>query len=103
MENTPYIPTDLQASTIPPKPDNWLIPSILVTLFCCNFLGIVGVVYAARVDSKYSLGDYPGAINDAKQAKLWTLVPLAIGVLLWFGAMALYGAFIYTAMQGKKF
>ncbi len=83
----------------PVKPFNWLVPAILVTLFCCNYLGVVGVVYAARVETKYNLGDYVGAENDARQAKLWTLVPLAIGVVFWLGIMIFYGAILSTTLR----
>ncbi|PQA58982.1 hypothetical protein C5O19_04805 [Siphonobacter curvatus] len=92
MENTP-------SYMAPPKPYNWLVPAILVTLFCCNYLGVVGVVYAARVETKYNLGDYAGADNDARQAKLWTLVPLAVGVIAWIILMVFYGALITSTMR----
>lgn len=86
-----------------PKPNNWLVPAILVTLFCCNWLGIVGVVYAARVDTKYAHGDYAGAAEDARQARLWTLIPLAIGVVFWLLFMAFYGFVFFAAMREGKF
>lgn len=96
MESTPYPPSPGYAQ---PKPNNWLIPAILVTLFCCNLLGIIGVVYAARVDTKYGHGDYAGATEDARQARLWTLIPLAIGVVFWLAIMAFYGALMYTVFK----
>ena len=34
-----------------PKPDNYLVWSILATLFCCLIPGIVAIVYAAQVDT----------------------------------------------------
>jgi uncharacterized membrane protein YvbJ len=36
---------------IEPKPDNYLVWSILATLFCCLIPGIVAIVYAAQVDT----------------------------------------------------
>lgn len=102
MEDTPYLaPPSGTNPGIPPRPNNWLVPAILITLFCCNYLGVVGVIYAARVDTKYNLGDYAGAENDAKQAKLWTLIPLGVGLLCWVGFMIFYGAIFWAAMQNK--
>ncbi|MDR6194480.1 CD225/dispanin family protein [Siphonobacter sp. SORGH_AS_0500] len=98
MSTVPPFPTDSSFNT-PPKPYNWLVPAILVTLFCCNYLGVVGVVYAARVETKYNLGDYAGADSDARQAKLWTLVPLAVGVVLWLGLVIFYGALISSTLK----
>lgn len=103
MENS-TLPTSSDYDPLAtPKPNNWLVPAILVTLFCCNLLGIVGVVYAARVDTKYAHGDYAGAAEDARQARLWTLIPLIIGVVLWIGFMAFYGFFFFTMMREGKF
>jgi hypothetical protein len=103
MEN-PTLPTSAAYDPMAaPKPNNWLVPAILVTLFCCNWLGIVGVVYAARVDTKYNHGDYAGATEDARQARLWTLIPLAIGVVFWLLFMAFYGFVFFAAMREGKF
>jgi predicted secreted protein len=53
----------------PPK--NYLIESILVTIFCCMPFGIVGIVNAAQVNTKFDLGDYEGALNASKEAQKW--------------------------------
>jgi uncharacterized membrane protein YvbJ len=63
------------------KPDNFLVAAILTTICCCPILGIVGIVYAAQVDSKWNAGDYAGAVQYAKNAKTWTLIGLGIGAL----------------------
>ena len=63
-----------------PKPDNYLVWSIILTVFSllCCFLaiipGIVSIVYATQVDSKFHSGDYQGALNSSKNAKIWTIV-----------------------------
>jgi Interferon-induced transmembrane protein len=54
----------------PPK--NWLIESILVTLFCCLPLGIVGIINATKVETKFNAGDIEGAEQSAAEAKKWT-------------------------------
>lgn len=67
-----------QPAQRPPK--NWLIESILVTIFCCLPFGIVGIINAAKVDSRYSAGDYGGAEQAAADAKRWTMIGFWIGL-----------------------
>lgn len=40
------------------RPRNYLVESILVTIFCCQPFGIVGIVFASQVNSKHASGDY---------------------------------------------
>jgi len=68
-------------SQIPPaRPKNWLVESILVTLFCCLPFGIAGIVYASSVNSKYDIGDYEGAAIASKEAGKWTKVAFFVGI-----------------------
>ncbi len=55
-----------------PQVSNYLVQSILVALFCCQILGIVGIVYAAQVDGKLRAGDIAGAQYMAEKARTWT-------------------------------
>jgi len=64
------------------KPDNYLILAILTTIFCCQITGIISIVYASRVNSKWDGGDYAGAEEDSKNAKLWGFIGLIGGGLL---------------------
>ena len=71
----------------PPRPANYLVQAILVTLFCCLPLGIVSIIFAAQVNGAYDRGDYAGADKASKQAKMWSWISFGIGaavVLLWF-------------------
>jgi hypothetical protein len=63
-----------------PRPKNWLVESILVTLFCCLPLGIVGIVNAASVNSRYDAGDFAGAAAASEQAGKWTKIGFFIGI-----------------------
>ena len=63
-----------------PVPKNWLVESILVTLFCCLPFGIVGIVNAANVNSKYAMGDYAGAQAASAAAGKWTKIGFFIGI-----------------------
>ena len=63
----------------PPK--TWLLESILTTLFCCLPLGIVGIVYASRVESRFRQGDQVGAEEASRQAKQWVTISFALGIV----------------------
>ena len=45
----------------PKPPQNYLALAIITTLFCCQIFGIISIIYAAQVNSKYIAGDYLGA------------------------------------------
>ena len=64
------------------KPKTWLVESILVTLFCCLIGGIVGIIYASQVDSKWAQGDDIGAQKSSDNAKLWVMISFGIGLLV---------------------
>jgi hypothetical protein len=66
--------------------------AILTTLFCCLPFGIVSIVFAARVDSKYSSGDYAGALEASNNAKKWAIVSAVVGVVVVIGYLALIAA-----------
>jgi len=72
--------TNLQTPSAPPK--NWLVESILVTLFCCLPFGIAGIVFASQVNSKYAAGDYAGALKASQDAGKWTKIGFWIGLVL---------------------
>ena len=74
-------------------PPNYLVFAILVTIFCCQVFGIVSIVFAATVNSKWSAGDFEGALNASKNAKLWAWVSFATGiaVISFFTLLAILG------------
>ena len=82
--------------TAPPPVPNYLVHSIFVTLCCCLPLGIVGVIYAAQVNSKLAVGDVAGATAASKSAKTWTLIGFILGIviLLLNLAFGVLGAFM---------
>lgn len=84
-----------------PPPKNWLVESILVTIFCCLPFGIVGIIKASEVNTKVAAGDYNGALEASQAAGKWTKIGLfsGIGFFVIYGVMMMLG--IGTAvMQG---
>jgi hypothetical protein len=63
------------------RPKTYLMEAIVATLLCCIPFGIVAIVYAAQVDSKFKAGDYQGAQKAAHSAKTWYHVALISGLV----------------------
>jgi hypothetical protein len=55
-------------------PPNYLVWAILTTIFCCLPFGIVSIVFAAQVNTKWQAGDFDGAMKASKNAKTWAWV-----------------------------
>lgn len=72
------------------KPPSHLVGAIIATLLCCMPFGIVTIIYAAQVDSKFNAGDYVGAQNASSTAKTWLVVSIVLGLL--FGFLAILGS-----------
>lgn len=79
MSNRSETEPGTHAITTQQKPDNFLLWSILTTLFLCLPFGIVGLVYAIQVDDKWYAGDLAGATESATQAKRWTIIGAIAG------------------------
>ena len=58
----------------PPRPNNHLALAIISTILCCLITGIVSIIYSTQVNTKYDAGDYEGAVQASKNAKLWGLI-----------------------------
>lgn len=82
------------------QPKNYLVEAILVTIFCCQPFGIVSIVYASQVNSKYDSGDYDGAQRASSSAKQWMTWGLVAGLVTVVGVVILYGGFIFAALSG---
>jgi hypothetical protein len=63
-------------------PPNYLVFAILTTIFCCQILGIVSIIYAAQVNSKWTAGDIQGALDSSKNDKLWAWIAFGSGLLI---------------------
>lgn len=66
-----------------PKPTTNLVLSIIVTLCCCQPLGIAGIVFAAMAESKWRAGDGDGARQNAKLAGTFSWIGFGLGILIY--------------------
>ena len=76
----PLQPGAVASGPPPQKIPNYLVQSILVTLLCCLPCGIAAIVYAAQVNGKIQAGDYQGALDSSKKAKMWCWISFGIGL-----------------------
>jgi len=86
-----------------PMPKTWLVESILVTIlpfmFCGSILslfGIIGIVYAAQVESFYGRGDYAASLESSRSAAKWTKITMWISLawIVLIMIIAVLGVFI---------
>lgn len=74
--------TDSSLTQKPPRPPSHLALSIIATILCCLPLGVVGIVYAAKVDANYSDGKYEEAMRNSESAKNWSFASIICGLVL---------------------
>ena len=82
-------------TTTPPK--NWLIESILVTLLCCLPFGIVGIIFATKVDTLWSTGQYDAAEQASRDAGKWVKIGAVSGAIV----IILYLLLIFFGVAGS--
>ena len=69
---------------------NYLIPAILSTIFCCLPLGVVSIIFATQVNSKVASGDIAGAMEASKKAKMFMFIAVGGGLLSWIIGIVLW-------------
>jgi len=77
QEWTPPPSSGAPAAAVP----NYLVLAI-ISLFCCLPLGIVAVIFAARVNGQVQAGDTAGALESSRKAKMFSYISIGLG-LVW--------------------
>ncbi len=65
-----------------PCPPNYLVWSILLTVICCNPVGIVAIIYGWSVRSKFYSGDVEGARRASETTEWWVAISLVTGLIM---------------------
>ncbi len=79
--STPYESAPVGPSGSQPPPSN-LVWAILTTVLCCLPFGIASIVFASQVNGKWASGDYAGAQESSRKARLWAIVAAVVGVVV---------------------
>ena len=90
-------PLNLNYGGQTPPPQNYIVWAILSTIFCCPPIGIVSIVFAAQVNSKWIAGDADGAYSSSKNARTWAWVAFGVGFIFYIVYMALIFLGIFSA------
>jgi ABC-type glycerol-3-phosphate transport system permease component len=63
-------------------PNNHLVWSILVTIFCCLPFGIVAIVKSSQVNGLWAQGRYAEAQASADSARKWVIWSVVVGLIV---------------------
>lgn len=55
----------------------YLVFAIIATVICCLPFGIPAIISATKIDKAQAAGDFMGAKEAAKKAKMWTIISAA--------------------------
>jgi hypothetical protein len=81
------------------EPDNYLVWAILVTIMCCLPLGIVSIVYSAKVSGLWVQGRYAEAQTAADNAKKWAIIGAIAGPVIAVVVAIVYFILIVVAFS----
>ncbi|MCM1451965.1 MAG: CD225/dispanin family protein [Clostridium sp.] len=65
-----------------PCPPTYLVWSILLTVLCCNPVGIVAIIYGFSVRSKFYSGDVEGAQRASNATQWWLAISIVTGLIM---------------------
>ncbi|MDR3654614.1 MAG: CD225/dispanin family protein [Mycobacterium sp.] len=88
MTEPPLPPPGYPPAGYPPPqpagqaPSNYLVWSILVTIFCCIPFGIVAIVKSSQVNGLWAQGRYAEAQASADSAKKWVIWSVVVGLIV---------------------
>ena len=71
-------PTGPEQAKCPPTNLGW---AIVFTLLCCLPTGVVAIIYAAKVSSRYQAGDLAGAQKASETSAWWCIISVVMGIL----------------------
>lgn len=68
-------------AAVEPCPPTNLVWAILSTIMCFTIFGVIAIVYAAKVSSRYRIGDIATAKKFSNRAAMWSILSITIGVV----------------------
>lgn len=71
----------LPPSQRPEMPPTNMVWAIVSTLLCCMPAGVVAIIYASQVASKFYAGDVLGAKKASDRAAIWVIASVVLGIV----------------------
>jgi len=106
---TPY-PMAPAATTVvlgrPPvsnPPRDYLVWSIITTICCCFWFGIVAIIKSVRARDAISNGDRVGAMEASKMAKLCNILGTVFGIITIIGIIVYYVVFYQSLANSYSY
>lgn len=84
------------------KPSTYMALAIIVTILCCVPFGILGIIYASKVDSCWNAGLVREARENSRRARNWSLIGIGLCVLFWIAYIMLIVAGVTWATWWDK-
>lgn len=84
IDRTPNVETYPMDATYMTKPSNYLGLAIFSTICCQPILGIVAIIYAAKVNDNWRNGFYDDAVSNSGKARAWSIASIFVGIFLAF-------------------
>ncbi len=77
--------TPAMAMQVPsePMPASYLAWNIIMTLCCCMPVGVIGIIFSARVAQKWQRGDLEGARKSSERAAWCLILSFVLGLVGW--------------------
>ncbi len=66
---------------VPKCPNNYLVWNIVVTLLCCLPVGILGIIFASKVNPNYMTGNLEAARRWSERAEWCVIIAITCGFL----------------------
>ena len=92
---TPAVPAG-----VGPKVPNYMVQSVLMTLFCCQVIGIISIFKAVKVNKRLAANDYAGALAASKSNKTLLWVGFGVGLVCNVICVVIY--IVAQAMNASK-
>ncbi len=73
--------TSQKSQDVPPCPPSNLVWAVIATVLCCQVTGIVAIVFAAQVSTKYNMGEYEKAQKYSDWAAWMVIASIVISIL----------------------
>lgn len=70
------------AATAPERPKPYMVWAIVVAVIFNIVCGLIAVVYAVKVKSKYAQGNYAGSLRCSTSAQWWIAVGICVGLIM---------------------